>query len=585
MNAAVLPEGADAMPHPGATAPAPLAPFLQDTVTLTRQEHMQLVMAANYWKAMHQRALSRAQWSELRHQHELEQARQRDAKLRGELELAQAQLRDLRQRVFGARTEQSRFINPVPQGATGAPRPRGQQRGRRGHGRTRLEHLSARTETLKLDAKCPRCGLGLREFPGTEDCEVVELEVKAYRRVIRRQRYRPTCGCGCLAGIVTAPPPARLIPRGKLGVSVWVNALLSKFQYGQPTHRLLHDWRDQGLPISQGTLTDGLRRLAPLFAPLVQAGLTQLRTQSHWHADETRWEVFAEHDGKVGHRWYLWVFQSATVVHYVLDPSRSAQVPGATLEGVDSGILSVDRYSAYKKYASQNPGISLSYCWAHQRRDFLKVANDHPALWDWAMGWAGQIGQLYRLHELRRRAHDGGHGEHGACGDGNDVAGTAAFIEHDRQLRQAVQAMQARCDDALADAQLATPARKVLQSLKVHWSGLVVFVEHPWLDLDNNAAERALRPAVVGRKNYYGSGSQWSGELAAAVMSLLMTARLWQLNVRTWLTAYLQTCADEGGRAPADVSAFVPWQMDARRLAAMRGAVGCHPAAQWIDTS
>jgi len=576
MSAAVLPQRTSATPAEAAPAQAPSKPLGQDTVTLSRREHIELVMGVNYWKSAHQRAVARAQWVGRRHDHEMERARLRESTLRAELDLAQAQLRDLRQRVFGARTEQSRFINPAMQGVVGPRRPRGQQRGRAGHGRTRARELPTRGETVEFDALCPRCGLGLSEFPGTDDSEVVELEVKAYRRVIRRRRYRPMCGCGCLPGIVTAATPARLIPRGKLGVSVWVSALLSKFLYGQPTHRMLQDWSDQGLHIAQGTLTDGLARLAPLFAPLTQAAVAQLRAQTHWHADETRWEVFADHEGKVGHRWYLWVFQSATVVHYVLDPSRSASVPASALDGVDSGILSVDRYAAYKKFAGQNPGISLSYCWAHQRRDFLKVANDHPALWAWAMGWAEQIGQLYHLHELRRQAYGRNEGNNA----GKDVIETAAFSERDHDVRQAVQAMQRRCDEALADAQLAAPARKVLQSLKVHWSGLVVFVEHPWLDLDNNCAERALRPAVVGRKNYYGSGSQWSGELAATMMGLLMTARLWKLNARTWLSAYLQACADEGGCAPADVGAFVPWQMGEQRLAAMR-----HAVTQGFDTS
>jgi transposase len=112
-------------------------------------------------------------------------------------------------------------------------------------------------------------------------------------------------------------------------------------------------------------------------------------------------------------------------------------------------------------------------------------------------------------------------------------ADPTSFIACDRNLRDAVQAMQEQCVAALAEAQLVSPARKVLQSLMVHWSGLVVFVEHPWLDLDNNAAERALRPAVVARKNFYGSGSQWSGELAAMMMSLFITPRLWKLNPRT----------------------------------------------------
>ena len=100
--------------------------------------------------------------------------------------------------------------------------------------------------------------------------------------------------------------------------------------------------------------------------------------------------------------------------------------------------------------------------------------------------------------------------------------------------------------------------------------GLVLFLDHPRLDLDNNASERALRPAVVGRKNFYGSGSQWSGQLAATMMSLLNTVRLWGLNPRLWLSAYLQACAQAGGRAPDDWARFVPWQMDDRQLAAMR---------------
>ncbi|WP_436315755.1 IS66 family transposase [Variovorax sp. LjRoot84] len=543
------------------TAGAGATPFAQQTVTLTRQAYIELVMAAKQWKSLHERATARAHWAERRHQHEIEKARLRELGLREELALARAQILDLRQRVFGVRTEQSMFVAPSGRAVAGAPRPRGQQRGRPGHGRRRAAELPARCETIELDAVCPKCGQGLSAFPGTEDSEVVELEVKAYRRVIRRQRYRPTCRCGCLAGIVTAPLPPRLIPRGKLGVSVWVNVLLSKFSYGQPTHRLLHDWFDQGLRISQGTITDGLRRLAPLFEPLGQAWSNQLRAQSHWHADETRWEVFVEHEGKIGHRWYLWVFQAQDVVQFILDPSRSARVPGAALRGVESGILSVDRYAAYKKFATQTPGISLSYCWAHQRRDFLRIANDHPALWSWAMDWVDQVGLLYHLHGRRRQAY----------GDAGCID-TAVFIERDRDLREAVNAMQRKCDDALGNSLLATPARKVLQSLKAHWSGLVVFVEHPWLDLDNNAAERALRAAVVGRKNFYGSGSQWSGELAATVMSLLMTTRLWKINARTWLIAYLQACADSGGRPPAQLSAFVPWQMSASQLATMRAS-------------
>jgi transposase len=235
-------------------------------------------------------------------------------------------------------------------------------------------------------------------FPGSDDSEVLEIEVQAYRRVIRRRRYRPLCDCGCAPGIVTAPPPPRLIERGKFGLSVWTSVLLDKFLYGRPSHRLLQDLADHGLNMSAGTLAGGLQALAPLFEPLDQALLGKLRSEAHWHADETRWAVFVELADKVGHRWYLWVFHSSSVVHYVLDASRSATVVEAELAGVQRGVLSCDRYVAYKKFARLHPGVVLAFCWAHQRRDFLELANDYPEVSPWALGWVNAIADLYHLN-------------------------------------------------------------------------------------------------------------------------------------------------------------------------------------------
>ena len=203
-------------------------------MTLTKLEHIELVTQANYWKSCHHRATLRLRWAELEHRRALDQAALREAALRCELEVAQAKIRDLQQRVFG----RSKGANESQSSASG--RPRGHQRGKPGQGRRMHPHLPARVEVVELaSATCPKCGLGLSEFPGTEDSETVELEVKAYRRVIRRRRYRPSCNCGCLPGIVTAPAPARLIERGKFGMSVWISVLLDKFLYGRPSHRLL----------------------------------------------------------------------------------------------------------------------------------------------------------------------------------------------------------------------------------------------------------------------------------------------------------------------------------------------------------
>jgi transposase len=501
----------------------------------------------------------------------LQQGAQREARLGAELEVAQAKIRALQQRMFGRKSERRKGGCEQQSQASVSHAGRGHQRGAPGHGRTMQSHLPERVEWVEIDTpQCPRCGLALSIFPGSEDSEVLEIEVQAYRRVIRRRRYRALCECGCVPGIVTAPPPARLIERGKFGMSVWASVLLDKFLYGRPSHRLLQDLADRGLNVSAGTLAGGLQALAPLFAPLDQALLHKLRSEPHWHADETRWPVFVELADKVGHRWYLWVFHSRSVVHYVLDESRSATVVQAELAGVDRGFISCDRYAAYKKFARLNPGVVLACCWAHQRRDFLELANDYPAVSPWAMGWVAAIAELYHLNGLRLQAR----------------CGSAERATRHANLQQAMQRMASQRALALADPVRAEPAAKVLQSMTVHWAGLTVFVDHPGVPMDNNVAERDARLAVVGRKNFYGSGSEWSGQLAATMYSLLMTVKLWRLNARTWLCAYLQACADNGNRAPADINAFLPWAMDGARLAAMRACPsGTRTRTEGIDSS
>jgi transposase len=222
-------------------------PFSEQWVTLSKQEHIELVMQARSWKSLHERAVRRNHWLQtlLRRQHE--QAEQRESAVRAQLDLAQAKIRDLQLRMYGRKSERRWAVEGLGREHAASPRPRGQQRGAPGHARTRLTHLSACEETVELDSpQCPACGAPLSVFPGTEDSEVLEIDVRAYRRVIRRQRYR--CGCGVLPRIVTASAPRRLIERGKFGISVWVNVLLDKFLYGCPSQRLLHDLADHAKP-------------------------------------------------------------------------------------------------------------------------------------------------------------------------------------------------------------------------------------------------------------------------------------------------------------------------------------------------
>jgi len=125
--------------------------------------------------------------------------------------------------------------------------------------------------------------------------------------------------------------------------------------------------------------------------------------------------------------------------------------------------------------------------------------------------------------------------------------------------------MQRQAERELADPQLRQPCRKALTSLQEHWTGLTRFVDDLRIPLDNNASERANRGPAVGRKNYYGSGSLWSGRLAAMLFSLFATLTRSGLNPRLWLTWYLEACALNAAKAPAEISHFLPWNLTPER--------------------
>ena len=531
--------------HPPCTAPllpdgpCPVCPRLAVEFEPWRQ--------AGYWKAMHDRALKR------------------EALLKQEIEQLRAQLRLREQQLFGRKTEagvSAALTPPATDPAAPPRRRRGQQPGQPGPRRRDHSHLPAVVEEHDLPAtqcRCRRCGRPFAPVGGTEDSTILEVEVRAHRRVIRRRRYRPTCACGAHPGVVTAPPAARVIPKSSLGVSVWVTVLLDKYLSYRPTYRLLADLRTHGLDLALGTVTDGLQRLVPLFEPVYEALAAHSRRQPLWHGDETRWLVFATVEGKVGFRWYLWVFHAAEVVVFVLAQGRAHEVPQEYLGPEAAGILVVDRYKAYQAMAQVKQGlIVLAFCWAHVRRDFVAVARSWPEQEGWALGWVERIGEVYRLNDARCAVRE--------------EAG--AFADADARLRAAVTALGVQGEAELADPQLHPARRKVLESLGDHWTGLTVFVEHPEVPMDNNTAERAERGPVVGRKNYYGSGAVWSGQLAAMLFSLLQTLCLWQLNPRAWLTAYLTACAEAGGAAPADVERFLPWNLsvEQRRCGSLAGA-------------
>ena len=517
---------------------------LEQQFDALRREISELRCDVGYWKSRHADAVNRIE------------------QLKEELEQSRGETRTLQDKLFGRKSEKagrgdrSNDLSD-PDEVPPTVKKRGAQPGHVGHGRRDYSHLPVEEESIALPEEslvCPRCGKPAAMMSVTEDSEVLEVDVRPHRRRIRRHRYRATCDCDPTRRTLTAPPAPKLIPKGNYGISIWVQVLLDKYSSYRPTERFLGQLEQYDLDLPAGTVNNGLKRIEPMLAPIYEA-LCERNPQGSFHqADETRWRVFAVINGKKGYAWWLWVILGPDTVIYLLDPSRGHEVPEAHLGPEASGILEVDRYSAYKAMALVKQGlILLAFCWAHVRRDFVGVGKGWPELTPWALSWLRRIRDLYQINRARL-AH---------------LQDPVKFAEQQALLQGTVEAIRVEAAEELSDPKLRQPCRKVLESLQEHWTGLTLFVEDPTIPMDNNASERKARGPAVARKNFYGSGSLWSGRLAAIMFSILATLVHWKINPRRWLTWYLESCAAAGGKAPEDIQPFLPWNLSDERRSAL----------------
>ena len=442
----------------------------------------------------------------------------------------------------------------------GSDRPRGQQAGAAGHGRTPRPGLEKRAEVHNPAADervCSDCGKPY-VANGSDTSELIEVSVKAHTRVIARPRWRRSCDCAAAPPEVSAPPVARLFANTAYGTSVWARFLYERYACLRPLNRVA-DWlTGQGLAISAGTLADGARRLAPLFEPLSAAILARQNEARLRQGDETAWRIRALGEAGGSRRAWLWIGVCEDAVYFHVDPSRSAAAAARLFGDAAPGtVLVCDRYSAYKKLAKDSAGlVTLAFCWVHARRDFIKCAAGNEALADWERRWIGRIARLYRLNGARLEQHGAG-----LDADHRNPAFAAAHRELERALGQLFAAARRELDALPDKAREGGPLRSLLN----HRAGLSVFLDKPGVPMDNNRSERLLRGAAIGRRLSFGSDSEAGARFTATMYSAVGTLELNGVDVLRWLAAWLSACADNGGRAPDDLSPWLPWSMDAER--------------------
>jgi transposase len=366
---------------------------------------------------------------------------------------------------------------------------------------------------------CGECGRDLIKI-GEDISE--QLDVEPARFFVHRH-IRPQYACRHCETVTAAPVPAALIDGGLAapGLHAWV--LIQKYLDHLPLYRIEKICERQGVPIARSTLAQWVGQLGVALQPLVDRLAALLKQGKVLHADETPVQQLDPGKGKT-RRAYLWAYRSndlegaPRIVVFDYQTSRSGQHARDFLDGW-RGHLMVDDYGGYKETFRQ--GVTELACLAHCRRKFfdLQAVGGHPVA-DEALR---RIGQLYAIEA---QARDG------------DTAARLALRQQEAlprltQLRDWLVAQRVRTADGTG------LARAIDYSLK-RWTAVLRYVGNGELPVDNNSVENVIRPIALGRRNWLFTGSERAGCRAAAIQSLLNTAKLNDLEPYAWLKLTLE---------------------------------------------
>lgn len=366
---------------------------------------------------------------------------------------------------------------------------------------------------------CGQCGNALVKI-GEDISE--QLDVEPARFFVHRH-IRPQYACRACEMVTAAPIPAAVIDGGlgAPGLHAWI--VTQKFLDHLPLYRIEHISARHGAPLARSTLADWVGRIGVALQPLADRLAELLRQRSILHADETPVQQLDPGQGKT-RRAYLWAYRSndldtgPPIIVFEYQPNRSGSHARAFLEGW-RGQLMVDDYSGYKALFSA--GITELGCFAHARRKFfeLHAANQSPI----AEEALRRIGDLYAIES-----------------GGRDLdADARARLRHERALPLLDELHAWLRATRMTAAEGSGIAKAIDYSLK-RWPALARYAASGVLPIDNNPIENAIRPIAIGKKNWLFAGSERAGRRAAAIQSLLGTARLNGLDPYAWLKDTLE---------------------------------------------
>jgi transposase len=408
-------------------------------------------------------------------------------------------------------------------------------------------HLPREVEThMPAEQGCPACGAELNKL-GEDVSEVLEW-VPASFKVIRH--IRPKMCCSKCDVIVQAEAPSRPIARGMAGAGLLAHVLVSKYADHLPLHRQAEIYAREGVELERSTLADWVGSACKLLEPLHEALRKHVMSAAKLHADDTPVPVLEPGKGrtKTGR---LWTYvrderpagqTTVPAVWFSYTPDRSGKHPIQHL-ATFKGTLQADAYAGFNRlYDSGNANEAA--CWAHVRRKFFDIEQAHAS--PLAGDALKRIAELYVVEsEIRGRPP-----------------------EERKRVRQArsvpvITSLHDWMQQTLAKVSRKSDIAGAIRYALGRWPALLRYCDDGLLEIDNNAAERALRAVAIGRKNYLFAGSDAGGERAAALYSLIGSAKLNGLDPQAYLRDVLARIADH---PISRIQELLPWHANLPRV-------------------
>ena len=373
--------------------------------------------------------------------------------------------------------------------------------------------------------QCPACGGELMEMPGqaetSERITTIKLTYQIEHHV--RQKYR----CRCNGAVVTAPGPVQVTPGSRYTPEFGVGVAVAKYADHLPLERQVKMMARDGLMVESQTLWDQLQAIARHLEPTYDALGHRVLEAPVINVDETRWPIMGSPTPAKG---TVWGVRSPTVSFYRILSGKSADEGRQVLNGY-AGTVVADGFAVYDVLARDGPGFTLARCWAHVKDNFDEITEQWPVACD-EIG--GLIAELYAIERSVPGAFPGD--------------ATAQVLR--RRLRHERSQLVLDRIWHWATVQVGLPRSdfgKAVRYMLDRWDGLTRFVDDPRVPLDNNAAERALRGPVVGRKNHYGSRSLRGTQVAALFYTLCETAKLAGVDPHAYLLRALYAAIEQPG--------------------------------------